>query len=623
MEDLGLAKTELQSLWAERGIVETELAPGRGGTIVRRMDDAAPVSWSTVVHQLPPVHLEGGPPLVSLGDVLGRGGMGEVRSGRQPSIDRDVAVKVPLPGATDSGIQALMREAWITGQLEHPNIIPVHALYRQGDAPLLVMKRVEGHEWSEQLRSGGSLEAHLRTLTQVCHAVHFAHTRGFVHLDLKPDNVMVGGFGEIYLLDWGIAASLRADVPDFIPRAQGLCRVMGTPAYMAPELASGSGKIDARTDVYLLGAVLHEVLTGRPPHTGETLVEILQSAFASKPPDWPAAVPQELGAIAGRALARDPDDRFASVAELREAIEDYLVHADSLHLAAAARERFEQIKAAITSGEGEAEVDRLAGEAEFGFRQALDVWPANDDAKTALQQLLELLIERDLAEKRWQLAARRLAALPSPRPELAARVNELRESSSSMEDELRRRRAETDLSRAASQRGTLAYLLALIWGGGLIVVGQVGHHDLVRIGYLEMFLVTASGLVAFAGLIVGARKQLLSNTVNRNAIAVLAVGWVLGVAYWLALWVAVSFFDAQPFDAAVVGIAPLTAYVIGAGAAGVDRRLFPHALVAMSGGFLSAFAPGWALEILGTTGAVTLVMLGRTWRGDARKAPAA
>lgn len=595
----------------------TELAVDPGGTLVHPQRDVTSASWSAVIGRLPSVDADSGP-LVSLGTVLGRGGMGVVHVGRQRDLDRDVAVKLSSGG--EAATEALLREAWITGQLEHPNVIPVHALYRADHAPLLVMKRVEGQPWSNHLREEKLLAAHLRILTQVCHAVHFAHTRGFVHLDLKPDNVMIGEFGEIYLLDWGIAACTSDDAPDFIPRARGLHGVLGTPSYMAPELAAAGGEIDERTDVYLLAAVLHEVLTGRPPHAGETLVQTVMAAYVSEPPTWPESVPPELAAIAERGLARERDARFATAAELREAIEGYLVHADSLQLAAAARERIAQIALAIErerDGDLDSEVDRLAGEAEFGLRQALHVWEDNAAARADLQALLEMLIERDLTEKRWPMAARRIAELPEARPDLTARVEALEAESSSLGDELRRHREAVDLGQAARQRGALAYLLALGWGGGLISLGLADHLGLLSVGVVEMLLVTAAGALPFAIVVLSLRRVLLANAINRSAIAVLATGWLLGVHYWLGQWIAEDWMGASRFDLAVVGIGPLTAYVIGAGTAGVDHRLIPHAVVAVAGSLLSAFAPQWALEILGATGALVLVMLGRTWKGDA------
>lgn len=622
----------LRRSWDARGICETDLAVDAGGTIVSGAPTvAAPMAFSAVVAALPRVDADGDH-LVALGAEIGRGGMGVVRSARQRALDREVAVKTTLETTTEHATQALLLEAWISGQLEHPNIIPVHALYREGDAPLLVMKRVEGRAWSTALREGGSLVTHLRTLVQVCHAVHFAHDRGFVHLDLKPENVMIGSYGEIYLLDWGIAASLRDDMPDFIPRARDIRGLLGTPHYMAPELASGGdGTIDERTDVYLLGAVLHQILTGKPPHAAKTLMASVLSAYKSRPPSWPADVPQELATIAGKALARDPAERYGSAAELREALEDYLVHADSLKLTAAAQERFDRILEAL-DGDGsvvdaktgnrratdQGEVDRLAGEAEFGFRQALHVWPQNDEARTALQALLERLIERDLDTKNWQLAARRLADLPTPRPELEARVDALRQASSEVVEELERLREDADLGKADQQRAFFGYFGAFAWTAALGGLGIADRFGLLKADHLHMLLITLGAAVAFSTITYRARRALFSNTINRNAVALLAMGWFSGVLYWVAMWAV-----GAPFQASVVGIGPLIAFVIAAAAASVDRRLVPHAVVGVLGMIVLLLLPSWGLFVMALTGAVVLTMLGRTWgskpsQGDRR-----
>ncbi|MCB9596866.1 MAG: serine/threonine protein kinase [Sandaracinaceae bacterium] len=611
-----VAVGELQTVWAERGIVATELAVDRKGTIVQvARPHETTVSWSAVVSALPEATAEGGP-LVVLGAELGRGGMGVVRSATQRSLGREVAVKTSLEHAGASATQALLREAWISGQLEHPNVVPVYALYRGDDAPLMVMRRVEGREWSLTQQSGETLEHHLRVLTQVCHAVQFAHTRGLVHLDLKPSNVMLGSYGEIYLLDWGIAVCVREDLPEFLPRARDIAAVLGTPAYMAPELAAGNGAaIDARTDVYLLGAMLHEILTGEPPHVGPTLLASLTSAFLSEPHAYPATVPPELAAIATRALSRDPDDRYGSAAELREAVEDYLVHADSLSLAAAAQQRIDQIDAKIGAEGDDADLDQLAAEAEFGFRQALHVWPGNEAARVALQALIERLVRRDLAKQRWQLAQRRLADLPEPRPELDREVERLRVASAKTAFELERLRHDADLGTATDQRSAMAYLGAFLWCAALVGLGQLDHWGVVAATHWHMLAVTGGGTVIFAAMVYRYREALFVNAINRNAVALLSVGWILGDLYWVGAWAVQT-----PFEAAVIGVFPVCVFVIAGHAASVDRRLVPHTVVAIVGNLILFVFPAWGLEGLGITGGVVLVMLGRTWRRLPREA---
>lgn len=598
--------TALRTLWDNRGIKDTELALDRDGTIVP--DSFARGSLTPALVDALPRSSPDGEPMIVLGAELGRGGMGVVHAGLQRSLGREVAIKSPRDDVRESATRSLLREARISGQLEHPNVVPVYDLYRDDRAPQLIMRKVEGREWSSVLDEQ-SLEANLRTLTQVCHAVHYAHTRGIVHLDLKPSNIMLGNYGEIYLLDWGIAVCTRDDLPEFLPRARDVSKVLGTPAYMAPELASGDGtSIDARTDVYLLGAMLHEILTGEPPHRGKTVFLAVVSAFESEPPEWPEDVSPELAAIATRAMARDPDDRYASAAEIREAIEDYLVHADSLALVAAAQDRFDRLITLLADDGDATEIDALAGEAEFGFRQALHVWPDNAAARTALQDLLERLIQRDLDRENWHGAKRRLRHLPQPRPDLEARAAEVEATASKLADELHRMRHDADIGMAGKRRAAIAYLGAVCW-----LLSVVGLGELYRLGvfvghHWHMLATTTGGAVVFAGLIYRNREELFANAINRNAITMLSIGWVMGDLYWIGAWA-----TGIEFQAAVVCVAPVTVFVIAGHAATVDRRLIPHTIVGTIGAICSIALPEWSVHILGLGGSVVLFMLARTW----------
>ena len=216
------------------------------------------------------------------GDVLGEGGMGVVRSAEQVALGRIVAVKTLKPGRRDpASALDLLREAWVTGAIEHPNVVPVHYLDVEADgSPLLVLKRIEGVEWSALLGDAAEVERrfgatdllawNLGILMQVLNAVRFAHHRGVIHRDLKPANVMIGDFGEVYLLDWGIAVSLRDDGTGRFLLASKATEIAGTPCYMAPEmLGRESGPpLSERTDVYLAGLGALRARQRQPPPHG-------------------------------------------------------------------------------------------------------------------------------------------------------------------------------------------------------------------------------------------------------------------------------------------------------------------------------------------------------------------
>jgi serine/threonine-protein kinase len=361
----------------------------------------------------------GGRPELEVQQVLGEGGMGRVFLARQRSLDREVAIKTLRDQASPRDYDALLHEGAVTGRLEHPAIIPVHALGMHDDGrPVLVMKRVDGVSWQALLDDpkhpawegfGGEpsdrLEGHLEILMQVCNAVSFAHSRGIVHRDIKPQNVLIGRFGDVYLADWGIAHRMNSGP------AQRLC---GTPSFMAPEMALG-GIVDARTDVYLLGATLHQVLTGKLRHEGETIFMVLIDAVDSPPFDYPESVPEDLAALANRATAKAPEERPASAADFRRALAAHLHHKSSTALAKSALPRLAQLR--TLRGEGHAqEVDRLVAEIRFALGQALEQWSDNAEARRAMSELEELLAERRARAAELERIARDLDPSVSARP---------------------------------------------------------------------------------------------------------------------------------------------------------------------------------------------------------------
>ncbi len=267
------------------------------------------------------------------GAELGRGGLGRVVLGQDRVLRREVAVKELTFAADDPAVrQRFEREARLAAQLEHPAIITVYDLGRTGDEiPFYVMRRVEGRTLSDAIAHAGTREARQALLAHVlplCHAVAYAHSRGVLHRDIKPQNVMVGRFGETVLLDWGLARrdASPASLPDVGETGAG--SLVGTPAYMSPEQARGDVKaLDERTDVYGLGAVLFQVLTGRPPHEGASVAELVHQVRAEPvravrqvEPD----APPELAAVAQKCLAFDPAQRYASAAEVAADVERYL-----------------------------------------------------------------------------------------------------------------------------------------------------------------------------------------------------------------------------------------------------------------------------------------------------------
>lgn len=268
---------------------------------------------------------------------IARGGMGAIRRAFDEDLQRPVAIKVMLPTISrkESVARRFIDEARITALIDHPNIAPVYRLARTPDGALsLVMKLIEGRSFTSHLRSlppppwpGSVLDSVLSIFVKVCDAVAFAHSRGVIHLDLKPDNIMLGPFGQVYVVDWGIARYRPgSEQPAALTTLAPGDASTGTPAYMSPEQALRVElQIGETTDVFLLGGILYEILTARRPHDGQTMVEVLTAAIRGVvvPPAERAphrSVHPALARIAMKALSARPQDRYPSVLDLQQEV---------------------------------------------------------------------------------------------------------------------------------------------------------------------------------------------------------------------------------------------------------------------------------------------------------------
>ena len=265
-----------------------------------------------------------------IGELIGEGGMGSVYVARDHELDRDVALKVlrdPAPTAEER--ERILREARILASLEHPGIVPVHDVGTLPDGRIFyVMKRVRGERFDDFVRGPRSRTELLRAFLQVCDAVAFAHAAGVIHRDLKPQNVMLGAFGEVLVLDWGVAKTSRPS-----PRASEAAAksAAGTPGYMAPEQIDGEA--DERADVYGLGGLLFFLLTGEHPSAAPETADKWATGAIVPPP--------ALRAICERARAADPATRYQSVASMAADVANYL---DALPVAAHAEGMVERAR---------------------------------------------------------------------------------------------------------------------------------------------------------------------------------------------------------------------------------------------------------------------------------------
>lgn len=303
---------------------------------------------------------------------IARGGMGAILRSIDRDIRREVAMKVMLKSADERTRLRFVEEAQITGQLTHPNIVPVYDLgYDENNQLYFTMKMVKGRSLEEVLdelrehprtaETRFSLHKLLTVFTKVCDAISFAHSKGVVHRDLKPANIMLGDYGEVLVMDWGLAkvgatrkarksaktstadeeaqAAADEEISEFVESIRTQTgssmtldgQVAGTPAYMSPEQAEGKiDAIDERSDIYALGAILYEILCLKAPVQGSTVYEMLIAVSEGKirPPEKRTGkhrnVPKDLSAVCMKALSKKKKDRYDTVLEMKQDIELYL-----------------------------------------------------------------------------------------------------------------------------------------------------------------------------------------------------------------------------------------------------------------------------------------------------------
>ncbi|HUH02404.1 MAG TPA: serine/threonine-protein kinase [Kofleriaceae bacterium] len=284
-----------------------------------------------------------------LGAEIGRGGMGTVYAATDKQFSREVAIKRLREDARDAGLyERFVTECLITGNLEHPGI---PAVYERGGIadgePFCAMRRVRGRTLEEAIADAGSLDrrlAQVPALIRVAQTLAYAHSHGVVHRDIKPSNIVVGDYGETFVLDWGIAKVRGVGAGSITGMGTGsgaggaaessqtvAGSVVGTPAYMAPEQAAGRlDAIDERTDVFALGTLLYYILTGHAPYTSGSADAVIERAKRAEHPsieDQAPTAPRALRAICARAMAPEPGDRYRSALEFASALEQFTANA--------------------------------------------------------------------------------------------------------------------------------------------------------------------------------------------------------------------------------------------------------------------------------------------------------
>ena len=486
------------------------------------------------------------PEKLEVKDILGEGGMGIVYRAVESHPEREIAIK-RLKKQNPYMRLALYREAMITGALSHPTIIPIHTLNLRGEqAPEVIMKRIEGDTILDLIStvdlqsindSHLSLRKLLNVLRQVCNGLEYAHSKGVIHRDIKPENIMVGPFGEVYILDWGIAVS-DFDLPQF-PNA-----FVGTPSYIAPEMLSGNPKdVDARTDVYLLGATLHHILTGAPRHQGDSIKSALGKAKASRPYAFDSNVPKILADLVNQACHVNPEDRIQSPAAFRERIGEFLDFQQAYGISNAAEKDLDILKRLVELEEPTKSqryaIQRHYNRSRFGFEQALEIWPKFEVAKSNLNLAKIAMIEHHLSRNRLDAVLPLVDELEHLPEYLHQEVIKLRNEQTVMQHELEQyredqnRRQSSTLFRSSLLIGTLASSLLLLY-----YLFQIDDVDPNSLSSELLFIQSLVLILPLVPVVIIGRKRILVSSNARRALIAL-VGMLLAVI--LHRWIAMGY----------------------------------------------------------------------------------
>lgn len=409
-------------------------------------------------------------------DMLGQGGMGMVFSARQASLDREIAIKMIHPESSRDAeaINNFVAEAMVTSELDHPNIVPVHDMGGREDGTLFyAMKQVRGTSWDKVIKQKSRAE-NLKILSDVCDAVAYAHDKGVVHRDLKPENVMLGEYGEVLVLDWGLAISTGSEKAERLTSESGRA---GTPAYMSPEMARCDiAQIGPASDIYLLGGILYEIVTGVRPHPDENIYACICSAMENV--IAPTEEKVELVDIALKAMSTAPEDRYKTVKDFQQAIKNYQEHAESLKLSDIANERLAALDEVSEKG-----LYRESNQIIAGFEQALQLWAENEEAILGLRQIREHMVESCLERGDLALAQTQVS-------EISAECMRYRTDNIFLEEPvslLQRVELETERIRKKDKMALLMRWIAIGAASSLIVVLVIaytvtksGHNRMVK-----------------------------------------------------------------------------------------------------------------------------------------------
>ncbi len=533
---------------------------------------------------------------IKVGSTLAEGGMGVVKFAEQKALGRTVVVKTMRGEPSEATTEQILREAWVTGALEHPNIVPVHDIrVDERGIPVIVLKRIEGDCWTalmqeadlvrERFGAANLLEWNLDVLKQVSQAIRFAHSKGILHRDLKPDNVMIGGFGEVYLVDWGIALRLQDNDQSPLPSAKHQEEMAGTPCYLAPEML-GNAPLDARTDIYLLGSVLYEILAGSPPHNTESIESLIRDIRASAPP-FPDCAPLGLKEICKKAMAAAPSERYQDAKAFMDALRTYLQRQGSQQVAQEALRLLQILKSTLLSESPDRhEIYRGFGALRFGFESSLRSWPHNRSAQKGLQEAREFMVQFELDSDNPVAAQSILSELQFPSEELQRRVESKLKANENQQAELSRYRDNSNPALGSRTRLGILGMLGALWTTLPLLQYLAPQLSLVRTIYRDKIIASILLWAISGALWFWARESLTKTEFNRKLSWIVALCFPAQILLFMgAYWMRIP----QQFGEILMQF--LWALIAATAVVVVEVRFWPAVVVYAIGFLVASYAP--------------------------------
>ena len=448
------------------------------------------------------------------------------------------------------------------------------------------------------------LEWHLQILLKVSDAIRFAHSRGIIHRDLKPSNVMIGDFGEVYLMDWGLAVSTKKSHERVLPLVRDLFDISGTPAYMAPEMLRPEALgISYQTDVYLLGATLYQILCGHPPHIADTEAETYEKIDRSCPV-FPGDVSTTLRSICERAMHKSARKRYASVEELKAAVKAYLQHRGTRQLLRRAHELLARLRCEVQDRSDRYFLHSIFGPCKFAFQEVLRSLPDSEQAKMGLQECTDLMVDYELLCDEPAAAASLLAELGVQEGERYQRVVRALWERESKEVESAKLRRDVDHEFRRSGRRTAMTWVGLGWCVTLLCIHVVMPETSYRLQALSHF--------SFLGLWLGVgwvgKEWVTSTTINRCLYKTVLLATVFAIVFNMgACMMELPAEQAQVYHLFVFFCASMITVSM------VDWRAWPTALAFLAAFVLSGRYPEYTLLAMAAANAVLVANILWMW----------